>query len=101
MTTPTGSSIATRDSALRTDLYELTMACAYWRAGRHDHEAAFHLFYRSNPFGGPAVACGLGPAAEYVERFSFTDEELRYLATLESGGEALFPAEFLEYLRGL
>jgi nicotinate phosphoribosyltransferase len=36
-----------RDSlALLTDLYELTMAYAWWRQGRHRQVAAFHLLFR-------------------------------------------------------
>ena len=38
--------------ALSTDLYELTMAQAYRHAGRAEEEAVFHLFFRTNPFGG-------------------------------------------------
>jgi nicotinic acid phosphoribosyltransferase len=41
-----------RDSlALLTDLYELTMAYAWWREGRHRQEAAFHLLFRRAPVG--------------------------------------------------
>ena len=39
-------------SALTTDLYEVTMACGYWKAGVSDYEAAFHVTFRENPFGG-------------------------------------------------
>jgi nicotinic acid phosphoribosyltransferase len=46
-------------SALTTDLYEVTMACGYWNAGVSDYEAAFHVTFRENPFGGEfTVACG-------------------------------------------
>ena len=46
--------------ALLTDLYQLTMAYGYWKLGRADREAVFHLSFRKNPFGGGyAVACGL------------------------------------------
>ena len=46
--------------ALLTDLYELTMAYGYWKAGLGDREAVFHLTFRENPFGGGyTVACGL------------------------------------------
>ena len=37
---------------LLTDLYQLTMAYGYWKLGRADRRAAFHLFFRSNPFEG-------------------------------------------------
>jgi nicotinate phosphoribosyltransferase len=54
--------------ALLTDLYQLTMAYGYWKSGIHDHEAVYHLFYRSNPFGGGyAVACGLHTATELFQ----------------------------------
>ena len=37
---------------LLTDLYQLTMACGYWKCGKAEREAAFHLTFRQNPFGG-------------------------------------------------
>ena len=40
--------------ALLTDLYQLTMAYGYWKSGRADHEACFHLFFRRHPFAGSA-----------------------------------------------
>ncbi len=90
--------------ALFTDLYQLTMACGYWQSGEcQRREAVFHLYFRNQPYGGGfSIACGLTRALEYLRRFRFDDEDLAYLATLEgAGGRALFPAEFLEYLRGL
>ena len=53
--------------ALLTDLYQLTMAYGYHRAGIAEHEAVFHLVFRKNPFkGGYAVACG--HAGYHIER---------------------------------
>ena len=47
--------------SLLTDLYQLTMAYGYWKSGKGDREAVFHLFFRKNPFkGGFAIACGSG-----------------------------------------
>ena len=90
-------------SALLTDLYQLTMAYGYWKSGRHEKEAVFHLFFRTNPFeSGYSVACGLQEAAEYLEHFRFEDEELKYLSALVGNdGEALFKPDFLTYLREL
>ncbi|MDF2773807.1 MAG: pncB2 [Geminicoccaceae bacterium] len=87
-------------SALLTDLYELTMALGYWRAGRAEQEAAFHLYFRTVPFrGGYTIACGLEPALEYLEALRFTSEDLDYLATLRGADESpLFPREFLDAL---
>lgn len=90
-----------RDSlALLTDLYQLTMAYGYWKAGEQDTEAVFHLFFRKQPFaGGFTVACGLHTAAELLRRFRFEESDLAYLATLEGNdGEPLFERAFLEYL---
>jgi len=36
--------------ALLTDLYQLTMANGYWKTGRAEQQAVFHLFFRKNPF---------------------------------------------------
>jgi nicotinate phosphoribosyltransferase len=85
---------------LLTDLYELTMAYGYWKEGMHDREAAFHLFFRRNPFaGGFAVACGLGTAIEYLDALRFEREDLEYLATLRGNDDRpLFDDAFLRYL---
>jgi nicotinate phosphoribosyltransferase len=90
-------------SALLTDLYEVTMAYGYWKRGMQDWEAAFHLFFREQPFNsGYAIACGLGDVIEYLQNFRFSPDELAYLATLRGGdGELLFEAGFLEYLSDL
>ncbi|MCA9640004.1 MAG: nicotinate phosphoribosyltransferase, partial [Myxococcales bacterium] len=90
-----------RDSlALLTDLYQLTMAYGYWKAGEQETEAVFHLFFRKQPFGGGfTVACGLHTAVELLRRFRFEADDLAYLATLEGNdGQPLFERAFLEYL---
>jgi len=45
-------------SALTTDLYEITMACGYFKAGMAEHEAAFHVTFRENPFAGQLAIAG-------------------------------------------
>ncbi len=93
-----------RDSlGLFTDLYELTMAQGYWKLGRADDEAVFHLEYRSNPFGGGyAVACGLDYLVDYLQGLHFGATDLEYLATLKGNDDkALFDPGFLKYLGGL
>jgi nicotinate phosphoribosyltransferase len=88
-------------SALTTDLYEITMAYGYWKAGVSDHEAAFHVIFRENPFGGEfTVACGLASVVDLVREFRFTEDELAYLAAQRGNdGRPLFDATFLKYLR--
>ena len=90
-------------SALLTDLYQLTMAYGYWKSGRHEKEAVFHLFFRTNPFkSGYSVACGLQEVVEYLRHFHFEEEELKYLGTLRGNdGQVLFESDFLTYLRDL
>jgi nicotinate phosphoribosyltransferase len=89
--------------ALLTDLYQLTMACGYWKAGVAERDAVFHLTFRRPPFGGGyAIAAGIAPALEYLRRLQFTDDDVAYLATLRDGEQRpLFPVGFLDYLRGL
>lgn len=87
-----------RRSALLTDLYELTMAQAYFLAGRADHEGVFTVSFRRSPFGGGfALACGLEDALERIAEFHFTSQDLEYLATLRAAdGSAVFRPEFLD-----
>ncbi|MCP5150400.1 MAG: nicotinate phosphoribosyltransferase [Ectothiorhodospiraceae bacterium] len=89
--------------ALLTDLYELTMAYGYWKLGRTREEAAFHLFFRSNAFGGGyTVAAGLAYVVDFLRGLHFTDDDLQYLATLVGNdGAPLFEPAFLDYLRDL
>ena len=90
-------------SALTSDLYEVTMACGYWKAGVKGHEAAFHVTFRQNPFGGAfTVACGLATAIDFVRTFRFEDTEVDYLTSLHGNdGKPLFDSGFLDYVRGL
>jgi len=90
-------------SALTTDLYEVTMACGYFKAGMAEHEAAFHVTFRENPFAGQfIVACGLATAIDFLRTFHFTDAEINYLSSQRGNdGNALFDSGFLDYLSGL
>lgn len=97
------SRIYRENLALATDLYQLTMACGYWRTGTHSREAVFHLFFRQNPFrGGYTVACGLRYAIDFLRHFRFDDSDIAYLGTLTGNdGEPLFEREFLDHLAAL
>lgn len=85
---------------LLTDLYQLTMAYAYWKCGIADKVSAFHLFFRNKPFKGDyAIAAGLQMAIEFIENFRFDQTDLDYLSTLKAGdGSELFEKAFLDYL---
>ncbi len=86
--------------ALLTDLYQLTMAYAYWKTGLGRRQAVFHMFFREKPFGGAyAVACGLATLVELIENFRFEPMDLEYLAGLKGNdGRPLFEPSFLDFL---
>jgi len=89
--------------ALLTDLYQLTMAYGYWKLGVADREAAFHLFFRKNPFaGGYAVACGLETVVACLNGLRFDASDVAYLGELTGNdGKPLFAQAFLDYLAEL
>ncbi len=79
------------------------MACGYWKAGVSDREAAFHLTFRENPFGGEfTLTCGLATAIDLLSAFRFHEPEIAYLASQRGNdGKPLFDSRFLDYLRAL
>jgi len=82
-------------SALLTDLYQLTMLAGYLEEGMENRSASFDLYFRTNPFkGGYAVFAGLEPALDYLEGLRFTGEDLDYLKSLK-----IFRPDFLDFLR--
>ncbi len=95
--------LAETGTPLLTDLYQLTMAYAYWKEGIAERPAVFHQFFRRLPFrGGYAVAAGLGQAVAWMVNFRFCAPELDYLARLVGNdGRPLFSGSFIDYLRDL
>ena len=89
--------------ALLTDLYQLTMACGYWKLGRVGEEAAFHLFFRTNAFGGGyTVAAGLAYVLDFLRDLRFEEDDLAFLSTLTGNDRRpLFDRGFLAHLRDL
>ncbi len=87
--------------AMLTDLYQLTMAYAYWKSRVGQKEAVFDLFFRRNPFGGGfSIACGLAYVIDIVNSFRFDSDDVEYLAELRgSDDQPLFEDAFLQYLR--
>jgi nicotinate phosphoribosyltransferase len=68
-----------RHPALLTDLYELTMAAAYFE-NKFVANATFELFVRSlPPERGFLVAAGLEQVLDYLENVRFEDHEIDYL----------------------
>lgn len=73
---------ANKNRALLTDLYELTMAAAFFEH-RVDCRATFELFVRHMPpERGYLVAAGLDSVLGYLENLRFNEEDVRYLRSL-------------------
>jgi nicotinate phosphoribosyltransferase len=89
--------------ALLTDFYQLTMAYGYWNSGKAEQEAVFNLFFRKHPFNsGFTIAAGLEYLIDFIEHFSFQEDDIDYLKSLKnSDGTAIFPSDFLEYLKNI
>ena len=74
---------------LLTDLYELNMAASYLRRDM-DGSATFSLYVRGLPKSrGFLVAAGLEPCLDFLESFSFTDDELEALGRMGFDDRAL------------
>ena len=81
---------------LFTDLYELTMAQAYFSQGMHA-PATFGLTVRSYPPNrGYLVSAGLDDVLDYLSRLQFDDDAIGYLRSLGP-----FTPNFLDFLRGV
>ena len=81
-----------------TDLYQLTMAYGYWRAGMAEREASF-LIVPPQPIQWRVHNRAAGHGGVLSGRFSFDTSDLDYLATLRgSDGEPVFADAFLKYL---
>jgi len=86
----------TGNPSLITDLYELTMAAAYFENGIK-RDAAFELFVRQMPPDrGYLILAGLETAIEYLADLHFTPEEISYLRGLEAFKD--IGEDFFEYL---
>jgi nicotinate phosphoribosyltransferase len=86
-------------SACITDLYELTMAAAYYETG-FSPVSSFELFVRSLP---PQraflIAAGLEQALDYLQNLRFQEDEIEYLRRLPVF--ANIQPSFFEYLKDL
>ncbi|XP_070132934.1 nicotinate phosphoribosyltransferase isoform X1 [Drosophila bipectinata] len=84
---------------LLTDLYQITMAYAYWKSDKTDDTAVFDLFFRNNPFHGEfTIFAGLEECLKFLDSFHYSQSDIEYLKqTLPEGIEN----EFFEYLGNL
>jgi nicotinate phosphoribosyltransferase len=78
------SGTAAEATGLRTDHYELTMLAAARRSGVAERHAVFEVFGRALPPGRRfGVVAGTGRVAGALDRFTFADADLAFLATLD------------------
>jgi nicotinate phosphoribosyltransferase len=88
---------AYNDRALLTDLYELTMAAAYFEHDIRDR-ASFELFVRQlPPERNYLVAAGLDSVLGYLEALRFNESDIKYLSSLPVFRKV--KPEFFAYLR--
>lgn len=84
---------------LLTDLYQITMAYAYWKSGKTKDHAIFDLFFRKNPFQGEfTIFAGLTECLKFIKKFHYSASDILYLRqtlppTIEN--------EFFDYLSKL
>ena len=82
--------------ALFTDLYELTMAQAYWQS-KMTADATFSLFFRTYPPDRAYfVFAGLADVLEHLEGFRFSGGDISHLRATKR-----FDGDFLSYLQAL
>ena len=88
--------VGPRNVSLLTDFYELTMGASYFEHGMQGR-ATFELFARRLPerrnF---LLACGTEDALDFLEGFSFDDDDIAYLRSLD-----VFDEKYLAHLRDL
>jgi nicotinate phosphoribosyltransferase len=78
-------------NVLLTDLYQITMAYAYWKSGIAEKRAVFDLFFRSNPFGGSfTIFAGLSEVIRLLSSYKFSKDDLAYLKTVMPACEDSF-----------
>nr|XP_053636874.1 nicotinate phosphoribosyltransferase-like [Cherax quadricarinatus] len=84
---------------LLTDMYQINMAYAYWKSGKHDDTAVFDLFFRKNPFHGEfTIFAGLEECLKFLESFRYSESDIQYLK--ETMPECVEP-EFFDYLSSI
>lgn len=84
---------------LLTDLYQITMAYAYWKSGKAEDLAVFDLFFRKNPFQGEfTVFAGLEECLKFIQKFRYSDSDIAYLRTVLPSG---VDEAFFDFIKGL
>ncbi|CAH0553768.1 unnamed protein product [Brassicogethes aeneus] len=81
---------------LLTDLYQITMAYAYWKSGKIECQAVFDLFFRKSPFCGEfTIFAGLEECLKFIEKFSYSESDIEYIRQILP---KTIEDEFFQYL---
>ena len=81
---------------LLTDQYQITMAYAYWKSGKTEDRASFHLFFRKCPFKGEfTIFAGLDEVLKFVSTWKISEEEIAFVEKMIPNVEP----GFIEWLR--
>ncbi|UJR23892.1 hypothetical protein I4U23_026864 [Adineta vaga] len=84
---------------LLTDLYQISMAYAYWKSNKHNDMAIFDLYFRKNPFGGEyTLFAGLEECLKFIRSYRFHESDIKYLRTVLP---TYVENEYFEYLAAL
>jgi nicotinate phosphoribosyltransferase len=95
---PRGLFVTASNASMLADLYELTMAAAYFENNLPGEEAGFELFVRHLPKNfSYIIAAGLEQALDYLFNLSFTDDQIQFLRRHPSFGH--ISREFFDYLK--
>jgi nicotinate phosphoribosyltransferase len=95
----------TMEGILFTDMYQLTMAQVYYRAGQHERGAHFEHFFRSYPHygvhqAGYCISAGLEWLLKWMQQARFRDDDVAYLRSMTGRtGRRMFEDDFLTWLR--
>lgn len=73
----------TEGQCLFSDLYQITMAYAYWKSGKMNDHAVFDLFFRKNPFQGEfTIFAGLEECIKFLNKFHYSPSGTYFLELL-------------------
>ena len=90
--------LSENDVALATDLYELTIAAAYFKSNQTNRIGVFEAFVRKLPRNRSyMVAAGLEQTIRYLLNVRFTDEQIQYLRSTETFSNV--GEDFFDYLK--
>lgn len=76
-----------------TDFYELTMMNGFLQTDKDNDVAVFDLFFRAQDENTYCIVAGLEQVVEYINNLHFTDDDLKYLVSLN-----IFSSEFIDKL---